>query len=183
MSASTNQATRRWVVDPERSTVEFRVPNLWGLASVAGQFTRFDGTYTIGPNERALELIVDADGLDTGNRRRDRHLRSRAFLDAEEHPHIRFAADDVEAAGDLRVRGELEVAGAKVPLSLEATLCELDGALEVEASTTVDQRDFGMTWSPLGMIRSPTTLHVKARLKPGTTEDSNQQPAREARDE
>ena len=75
------------------------------------------------------------------------------------------------------------MAGAKVPLSLEATLRELDGALEVEASTTVDQRDFGMTWSPLGMIRSPTTLHVKARLKPGTTEDSNQRPAREARDE
>ena len=81
------------------------------------------------------------------------------------------------------MRGELEVAGAKVPLSLEATVRELDGALEVEATTAVDQRDFGMTWSPLGMVRSPTTLHVKARLRDETREDSNQQPAREARDE
>jgi hypothetical protein len=36
--------------------------------------------------------------------------------------------------------------------------------LEIEATTTVDHRLLGMTWSPLGMIRPPATLHVKARL-------------------
>jgi hypothetical protein len=66
--------------------------------------------------------------------------------------------------GMLRVRRELEAAGRKVPISFEPRVRELDGELEVEATTPVDHRLFGMTWSPLGMLRSPTTLHVKARL-------------------
>ncbi|HWT23385.1 MAG TPA: YceI family protein [Solirubrobacteraceae bacterium] len=168
MSLLSEQATQRWVVDPARSTVEFRVPNLWGLATVAGRFSRFDGSYTDGPDGRAVELVVDAASLDTGNRRRDEHLRSSTFFDVEPHPHIRFSANDVTDAGKgaLRMRGELEVAGKSVPLLVEARVRELPGALEVETTALVDQRRFGMTFSPLAMVRSPSTLHVKARLTP-----------------
>jgi polyisoprenoid-binding protein YceI len=175
----TTQATRRWIVDPARSTVEFRVRNFWGLTTVVGHFTRFDGSYTVGPDERAVELIVDAGSLDTGNRRRDEHLRSSAFFDVEPHPYVRFTADDVAGAGNgtLRVRGELEAAGRKVPLSFEAPVRVLDGELEAEATTLVDHRLLGMTFSPLGTVRSPSTLHVKARLTgaaPETREETDE---------
>ena len=36
--------TRRWNVDPDHSTVEFRVPTFWGLHTVVGHFERFDGS-------------------------------------------------------------------------------------------------------------------------------------------
>jgi polyisoprenoid-binding protein YceI len=162
----TMRATRQWVVDAARSTVEFRVKNFWGLTTVVGHFTRFDGSYTVGADERAVELIVDAGSLDTGIRRRDEHLRSSTFFDVEAHPHVRFTANDVTGAGNgsLRVRGELEAAGRKVPLSFEATVRVVDGELEAEATALVDQRLLGITYSPLGTVRSPSTLHVKARL-------------------
>ena len=172
----TRTATRRWVLDPARSTVEFRVTNYWGLSTVVGHFTRFDGSYTVGPDERAVELIVEAPSLDTGNRRRDEHLRSSTFFDVESHPHVRFTANDVTGAGNgtLRVRGELEAAGRKVPLSFEAAVRVLDGELEAEATTLVDHRLLGMTFSPLGAVRSPSTLHVKARLTSSGLEGTNQ---------
>jgi polyisoprenoid-binding protein YceI len=162
----TRPATRRWVVDPARSTVEFRVRNYWGLTTVVGHFTRFDGSYTVSPDEQAVELIVDAASLDTGIRRRDEHLRSSTFFDVEAHPQVRFTANDVTGAGNgtLRVRGELEAAGRTVPLSFEARVRVLEGELEAEATTLVDHRLLGMTFSPLGTVRSPSTLHVKARL-------------------
>jgi polyisoprenoid-binding protein YceI len=165
----TTRATRRWVVDPARSTVEFRVKNYWGLTTVVGHFTRFDGSYTVGPDERAVELIIDAESLDTGNRRRDEHLRSSTFFNVEPHPYVRFTANDVTGTGNgaLRVRGELEAAGKKVPLSFEAAVSVLDGELEAEATTLVDHRLLGMTFSPLGALRSPSTVHVKARLRSG----------------
>jgi polyisoprenoid-binding protein YceI len=164
----TTRATRLWVVDPARSTVEFRVRNYWGLTTVVGRFTRFDGSYTVGPDEREVELIVDAGSVDTGIRRRDEHLRSSTFFDVEAHPHVRFTANDVTGAGNgtLRVRGELEAAGRKVPLSFDAAVRVRDGELEAEATALVDHRLLGMTLSPLGAIRSPSTLHVKARLTP-----------------
>jgi hypothetical protein len=64
----------------------------------------------------------------------------------------------------LHVVGHLEAAGHVVPLEFAATVQRLDDALEIEASTAVDQRELGMTTGRLGMIRPPARLHVKARL-------------------
>jgi hypothetical protein len=36
--------------------------------------------------------------------------------------------------------------------------------LEIEATAKVDQRELGMTWSPLGVIRAPSRLIVRGRL-------------------
>jgi polyisoprenoid-binding protein YceI len=162
------QVTQRWVVDPARSTVEFRVGNWWGPTTVVGHFSRFDGSYTVGLGGRAIELIVEAESLETGNRRRNKHLRSSYFFDVESHPHVRFTADDVTDGdeGTLHVRGELEAAGRKARLLLDAAVREFGDELEVEATSLVDQRLLGMAFSPLGALRSPSNLQVKARLTP-----------------
>ena len=96
---ATTQTTERWVVDPARSTVEFRVRNFWGLTTIVGHFSRFDGSYTVGTDGRAVELIVDAGSLDTGNRRRDEHLRSSDFFDVEPLPHVRFTTTPAKRPG------------------------------------------------------------------------------------
>ncbi len=41
---------------------------------------------------------------------------------------------------------------------------EIDGELEIDASILADQRELGMTWSPLGILRAPSTLIVRGRL-------------------
>jgi polyisoprenoid-binding protein YceI len=64
------------------------------------------------------------------------------------------------------MNGQLEAAGGSVPVALDATVREEGDELEIEATTTVDQRELGMAFSPLGMIRTPAALHVKARLTP-----------------
>jgi len=45
-------------------------------------------------------------------------------------------------------------------LELDATLSQVDGELEVQASTHADRRELGMTWSPLGILRAPSKLIV-----------------------
>ena len=81
-----------WRIDPTRSSVEFRTPTLWGLATVDGRFERYDGSLDLQQNP-AIELMIDAASLSTKNSFRDRHLRSADFFDVENHP-----------AGPLRVR-------------------------------------------------------------------------------
>jgi hypothetical protein len=49
---------------------------------------------------------------------------------------------------------------------VDATLREVDGHLEIEASAVADQRELGMTWSPLGLIGAPSKLIVRGRLTP-----------------
>ena len=58
---------------------------------------------------RRLELLIDAASVNTGNRKRDEHLRSADFFETERHPDVHFASSQVSDDGDgqLHVRGEL----------------------------------------------------------------------------
>jgi polyisoprenoid-binding protein YceI len=156
----------RWTVDPDESSVEFSVKTFWGLMTVRGRFDRFDGSYAVGPDGTTIELTIDADSLDTGNRTRDKHLRSTDFFHVAAHPQVRFTSTRVHdvGAGILHVVGRLEAAGKVVSLEFPATVQPAGDGLEVEATTTLDQREFEMSNGTLGMIRRPVTLHVKARL-------------------
>jgi hypothetical protein len=55
--------------------------------------------------------------------------------------------------------------GKRVALELRPTVRQVDDQIDLEASTTVDQRQLGMTWSRLGMARRPSVLTVHAHLR------------------
>jgi polyisoprenoid-binding protein YceI len=162
--------TERWTVDRRRTTAEFEVEHFWGLHTVRGRFDRLDGSYTVGPAGPRIELTIDAASVDTGNAARDRHLQAHDFFNVERHPLVQFRSTRVVAAGTGRVHlsGTLFAAGTSVPVAFDASVRLIEGDLEVEATTTVDQSRFGMSRGPLWNIRRPVKLHVKARLTPAT---------------
>jgi polyisoprenoid-binding protein YceI len=164
--AETETTIERWTTDPGRTTIEFEVEHLWGLHAVRGRFQSFSGAYVVGQSGSSIELTIDAASVDTGCAVRDRHLRSRDFLHAEEHPQVRFRSTRITGIGDGRVRvaGELEAAGRNVPLAFDASVRLIDADLEFEATATVDQSRFGMVDGPLGNVRHPMTVRVKTRL-------------------
>jgi polyisoprenoid-binding protein YceI len=156
----------RWTIDPDESSVEFVAKTFWGLSTVHGSFDSFDGSYQARSDGTAIELTIDADSLDTGNTTRDKHLRSTDFFHVAEQPRVRFTSTRVHDVDGrtLHVVGRLEAAGRSVLLEFPATMREVGEGLEIEATTTVDQQELGMSSGTLGMIRRPVTLHVKARL-------------------
>jgi polyisoprenoid-binding protein YceI len=157
-------ATSAWRLDPARSSVEFHVPHFYGLMTVKGRFRDFEGTLDL-RQEPAVQLTIEAASIDTGNAKRDKHLRSKDFFGVEQNPQLRFVSDSATLAGErLKVTGKLHANGASVPLELDATLHTVDGEPEIEAVTEVDQRLLGMTWSPAGITRTPTKLIVRGPL-------------------
>jgi polyisoprenoid-binding protein YceI len=108
---------------------------------------------------------VDAASVETQRAKRDEHLRSADFFDAERDPEISFASDDAAFDGArLTLSGELHAAGRHARISAAGSLLERDGELEVDVTAEVDQRELGMTWSPLGLVRTPSRLVVRGRL-------------------
>ncbi len=142
-------ATGTWIVDPDRSSVEFRVPLLFGvIGTVKGGFTRYRGTLDLGARP-AIELTIEAESIDTGNAKRDAHLRSAIFFDVEEHPEVRFESESATLDGEtLHVHGTLRARGGSAPLDVTATMRPVGEEFEIEASAVVDQRELGMTYSP-----------------------------------
>jgi polyisoprenoid-binding protein YceI len=158
-----------WRLDPAASIVEFRVPHFWGLLTVKGRFDRFDGRLdagSVGPQR--LELTIDAASVSTRNRQRDRHLRSGDFFDVDHYPEVCFRSTTIERAGDgsLRVHGVLNAAAGHIALELDPTVAQTGNEMSIDVRTTIDQRQLGIAWSPLGMTRAPVAVHVHAVLRP-----------------
>jgi polyisoprenoid-binding protein YceI len=155
-----------WRVDPDLSVVDFTARTFWGLVAVRGRFDRFDGWYEMWEDGGSIELTVDVQSIDTGNRTRDRHLRSADFFNVAEHPLMRFASTEVRDPGDgtLRVEGGLEAAGTIIPIEFDATVRWIGDEFEMEAATVVDHRGLRMSRGHLGMISPAANLHARARL-------------------
>ena len=65
---------------------------------VFGEFSKSFGKvdYDIETNKIFnIESVIDVQSIDTGNAKRDRHLRSPDFFDAQNYPNIFFKSDNV----------------------------------------------------------------------------------------
>jgi len=158
----------RWTLDPGASRVEFRVRHFWGLITVRGRFERVEGQGSAGPDGTGTgRLVADAASLTTGNKQRDRHLRSADFFDTERHPRVVLTVRQatLTADGRLAAEGMLEAAGIAEPVSFTADVVEASpDVVTLRAELTVDRSRYRMTWSPLRMAARHATGSVTARF-------------------
>ncbi len=159
-----------WVLDGERSSVTFRSTSLWGLIRVKGRFTAARGEAQAALDGAASgQLVVDAASVETGNKKRDTHLRSADFFDVAAHPEVTYEVSQATLTGtdSVRLVGVLSVAGQRRPLELDATLSERDDTgLTIVAATTVDRSQFGLSWKKMGMTKMATPVAITARFAP-----------------
>ena len=93
-AAVTALPTGTWQVDKVHSSVEFQVKHL-GIATVKGQFTEFEGTLEVSPENAVAYGTVQTASVNTREPQRDEHLRSADFFDAEQNPEISFRSSAI----------------------------------------------------------------------------------------
>jgi len=101
-------------IDPVHSSVTFGVRHI--VSRVQGSFIDFAGQIVYdpaNPGQSSVETTIQVASVNTGNQRRDDHLRSPDFFDAEKYPTIAFKSTKVELAGEkmLKVTGDLTMHG------------------------------------------------------------------------
>src|SRR6266480_4555964 len=102
-----------YALDTSHSAVEFVGRHL-GFSKVRGHFSNFEGRFEIAevPEESSVAVEIDVASVDSSDQRRDEHLRSADFFDAENHPKITFKSTGVRPGkGDWEVTGDLTVRG------------------------------------------------------------------------
>jgi polyisoprenoid-binding protein YceI len=151
-----------WNIDPNRSTIGFRAKSMWGLSTVKGRFTEFHGDGQITDTQTIFGRIdIDAASLNTKSGKRDEHLRSADYFDAERFPDISVVVTGAEAInGDVvDLRAQLTVKGitARLPLRAKVAMVD-DGSVRVTAHTTIDRKDFGVDGNLIGMLTDKVTI-------------------------
>lgn len=154
---STMETTTTWQIDPSHTDVGFSVKHLM-ISTVRGRFGTMRGTIVTdetNPSSSSVSVEIDTASVDTRDEKRDVHLRSPDFFDAEAHPAITFRSRRVEQMKKdrFRITGDLTIRGVTCEIVLEVT-DEGRGAdpwggqrAAFSAATTIDRRDFGLTWN------------------------------------
>jgi polyisoprenoid-binding protein YceI len=144
----------RWQIDQTHSELTFRIRHL--VSRVNGSFNTWGGTIVADPASLgggSVNVEIQTSSIDTNNERRDTHLRSADFFDAESHPTITFRSTRVESrGGELQVHGNLTIRGVSKPVVLQGRMLEVGGAagrrrIGFEAETRINRMDYGVSWN------------------------------------
>lgn len=141
----------QWALDANHSKIVFTAEARF--FSSDGLFRKFDVKADI--DEAALEkskveVTVDVASIDTNNDRRDKHLRSKDFFDAETHPTAtinikgirKISATQFEADGEVTIRGVTK----SVALPVRIVLFE-SGILRFRGNVDLNRKDFGVSYN------------------------------------
>ena len=143
-----------WQLDPVHTSVEF-VAGQRMVSKVRVKFTGVSGNSHVSddPLGSWAEVTIDPASVETGDEKRDAHLRSPDFFDVERYPEITFRSSRVEGSspGHFKLEGDLTVHGVTRPVALDV---EYHGWTSdpwggrragVSAPPEVDREAFGRT--------------------------------------
>ena len=154
-----------WTLDVGKSTIGLRSKSIWGLGSVKGVFGQVAGHGTVSPaGEVSGTITVDAGSIETKNARRDKHLRSADFFQADKFPHIAFSVDRLQPSSEgVTVIGQLTVRGQTRLVTFPARVSVVgSGEVRLDAEVRVNRADFGLMWNQWGMASMENTITVHA---------------------
>ena len=127
------------------------------VSKTRGSFPGVSGSIVIAEDPLAshVEVSIETAGVETGDERRDAHLRSDDFFAADRYPVMTYRSTAVHevAPGRWAVDGDLTVRDVTRPVRLEVAF---EGAvvdpwgntrIGFAANGEIDREDFGLTWN------------------------------------
>jgi polyisoprenoid-binding protein YceI len=152
--AGISLAQTNWSVDKSHSKVGFVVTHMV-VAEVEGNFKEFDATI-VSPsddfNGAEIEFTAKVASIYTENERRDNHLRSDDFFNAEQFPEIKFKGKLVKEGGKYLLKGDFTMRDVTKPVVFDVKYGgSIDTGRGMKAgfriSGTVNRLDYGLKWS------------------------------------
>lgn len=149
------KSTGVWQIDHTHSELSFSIRHI--ISRVRGSFSEWKGEIKADPENwqgASVEVEVAAASITTNNEKRDAHLRSGDFFEAEKYPTITFRSTKVEQDGEnLTLTGDLTIRGITKSVVLKGRSTGMvtgeNGKRRAgfEASATIDRTDFGVSWN------------------------------------
>ncbi|MCD6024311.1 MAG: YceI family protein [Fibrobacteria bacterium] len=159
-------------IDAAHSDVLFKVKHM-GISTVTGSFGEFSGSFDVDPKnvgKTTGSLTIKVNSINTNNAKRDGHLKSDDFFNAERYPEIKFVSKAVrnvnmkdstaDLVGDLTIRDVTK----EIVLKVKGTgiLPRDPWGMERAAFTAtgrINRFDYNLKWNSLiesgGMVVAP----------------------------
>ena len=172
---SFKSASDSYTLDVGHTYIGFDVERFM-VGEVSGRFNEFSGDLTMEGDDLStlqVDVTIQVNSLDSNNETRDGHLKSGIWLNAPEHPEIKFSSTGISGSeGNYRMTGDLTIRG--VTKSLEFPV-ELSGPFQdptrqqtvgIKADLEIDRFDYGISFSKTmdnGVLFIGKTVKIKIR--------------------
>jgi len=176
-----------WTVDPDHSEVSFSIDHFF--TPVTGAFDDFEISldYDLeNPEKSTVSATIQIASVNTGTERRDNHLLSADWFEADTHPTMTFESTEVKKVSDdqLVAHGTLTIKGESKPVALPITVLGIKdvpepmqqmfgGATKVasfKAELVLDRNDYGVgvgSWAGTAVVGAEVrlTILIEAHLR------------------
>jgi polyisoprenoid-binding protein YceI len=152
-------AQTKWSLDATHSNVRFTVPHLV-ISEVEGSFSKFDGTVSHAKpdfTDAVIDFTVDVNSIDTDNEKRDGHLKSDDFFNAEKYPQMKFQGTSFKklSGSKYELTGNLTIRDVTKPVKFDVVYggTAKDGygntKAGFKATSNINRFDYGLKWNAL----------------------------------
>jgi polyisoprenoid-binding protein YceI len=148
---------KTWNIDASHSNIGFVVTHMV-ISEVEGSFDEFDGSLV--ESEKGLEdaqinFKAQIASIDTDNEKRDGHLASADFFDAEKYPEMTFKSTSFTHTDgkNYKLKGDMTMKGVTKPVELDV---RFNGTVKdgwgneragFKITGEINRFDFGLNWN------------------------------------
>ena len=147
-----------WKIDPAHSQITFSIRHMM-ISNVHGRFENFTGEVDFrenDPKKSTVDVKIDAASINTREPKRDGHLRSPDFFNAEQYPYLTFKSKRIEAVDEnhAKIVGDLTIRDITKEVVLDteyAGQSKMWGNTSAgfSASTKINRKNWGLNWNQL----------------------------------
>ena len=152
--AGVAMAQTTWKIDKGHSKVGFSVTHMV-VAETEGKFDEFEGSLISKSddfNGAEVSFTAKVASINTESERRDGHLKSPDFFDAEKFPEISFKGTIVKEGSKYKLKGDFTMKGVTKKVEFDVTY---GGKINTgrgekagfKLNATINRQDYGLTWA------------------------------------
>lgn len=173
-----------WSIDEAHSNINFTITHFF--TPVDGSFEDYSSEIIFDPSDLAnssIDITIPVSSINTDNQRRDNHLKSEDFFNAQEWPNIHFESNEIEQTGDNQfvAHGELTIRDVTREFDLPF---ELLGVMDhpmredtkvagITATTSLNRTDYGVgvgDWAATAVVGDEVDIQLNLELNASTTD-------------
>ncbi len=172
-----NELSGEWLLDGSHSYVDFSIRHI--LATSKGNFQVITGSVNFSDTAQSMAIEIDASSVNTGNEKRDEHLKSDEMFNVEKYPTITFTSNNIEKTEDGYVaKGQLTLLETTKDVELPFNYFGKQDtpwgfpSAAFAGAIIINKNDYGLTYGGT-MLGEEVRIEFSIELNPKPTEEDS----------